>query len=102
MARGTKKTPVFGILCRGGRVWAQIVPDVEARKILPLISKQVEPGLTVCSSTWESYTGVAANGYIHHPVKHQEGEYSDGDENHFNSLESASWRMGIPQTEPRQ
>ncbi len=57
--------------------------------------------MTVCSNTWESYTGVAANSYIHRPVKHQEGEYSDDDENHFNGLESASWRMEIAQTETR-
>ena len=28
--RGTTKTPVFGILCRAGKVWAQVMPDVEA------------------------------------------------------------------------
>ena len=85
--RGTKKRPVFGILCRGGKVWAQIVPDVEARTLLPLITKQVEPGSTVCSDTWKSYTGVAANGYVHRLVKHQEGEYSDSKGNHINGLE---------------
>ncbi len=31
--RGTKKTPVFGILCRGGKMWAEVVPDVEARTL---------------------------------------------------------------------
>ena len=85
--RGTRKTPAFGILCRGGKVWAQIVPDVEARTLLPLITKQVEPGSTVCSDTWKSYTGVAANGYVHRLVKHQEGEYSDSKGNHINGLE---------------
>ena len=44
--------------------------------MLPLITKQVEPGSTVCSDTWKSYTGVAANGYIHRLVEHSEGEYS--------------------------
>jgi transposase-like protein len=39
--RGTSKTPVFGILCRGGKVWAQVVPDVEARTLIPLIDKRV-------------------------------------------------------------
>lgn len=39
--RGTTKTPVFGIMCRGGKVWAQVVPDVEAKTLLPLIDKQV-------------------------------------------------------------
>jgi len=29
--RGRSKTPVFGILGRGGKVWAQVVSGVEAR-----------------------------------------------------------------------
>ena len=63
--RGTSKTSVFGILCRGGKVWAQVVDDVEAITLLPLIFRRVELGSTVCSDTWKSYTGVAANGYVH-------------------------------------
>jgi transposase len=63
--RGTSKTPVFGILSRGGKVWTQVVNDVEAKTLLSLISKWVELGSTICSDTWESYTGVTANGYVH-------------------------------------
>ena len=63
--RGTSKTSVFGILCRGGKVWAQVVDDLEAKTLLLLISRWVELGSTVCSDTWKSYTGVAANGYVH-------------------------------------
>jgi len=37
--RGTSKTPVFGILCWGGKEWAQVVDDVEAKTLLPLISR---------------------------------------------------------------
>lgn len=85
--RGTSKTPVFGILCRGGKVWAQVVPDVEAKTLLPLISRRVEAGSTVCSDTWKSYTGVAAKGYVHRLVKHHAKEYSDGKGNHINGLE---------------
>ena len=85
--RGTSKTPVFGILCRGGKVWAQVVPDVEARTLMPLISRRVEAGSIVCSDTWKSYTGVAAKGYVHRLVKHHKGEHSDSKGNHINGLE---------------
>ena len=85
--RGTSKTHVFGILCRGGKVWVQVVPDVEAKTLLSLISRRVETGSTVCSDTWRSYTGIAANGYVHHLVKHHKGEYSGGKGNHINGLE---------------
>jgi transposase len=39
--RGTSKRPVFGILCRGGKVWAKIVREVEAKTLMPLIKKRV-------------------------------------------------------------
>ena len=32
---GTIKQPVFGILCREGKVWAEIVSDTEARDLQP-------------------------------------------------------------------
>jgi len=36
--RGTKKQPVFGILCCNGTVWAEVVNDVEAGTLQPLIT----------------------------------------------------------------
>lgn len=85
--RGTKKQPVFGILCRNGKVWAEVVDDVEADTLLPLISSKVSPGSIVCSDTWKAYTGVAARGYVHRLVNHGERQYSDGKGNHINGLE---------------
>jgi transposase-like protein len=84
--RGTQKTPVFGILCRGGKVWAEIVPDVEAKTLMPLIKQRVKLGSIVYSDTWKSYTGIAAKGYVHRLVEHGKGEYSDGKGNHINGL----------------
>ena len=52
--RGSSKSPVFGILGRGGNVWAQVVSEVEARTLLPLISRRVELGSTICSGNWKS------------------------------------------------
>ncbi len=75
--RGTSKTPAFGILCRGGLVWAQIVPDVQAHTLLPLLRRRVRRGSIVCSDTWKSYTGIAARGYVHRLVAHGIGQYSD-------------------------
>jgi transposase len=85
--RGTKKTPVFGILCRGGKVWAEVVPDIEAKTLMPLIKQRVKRGSVVYSDTWKSYTGVAAKGYVHRLIEHGKGEYSDGKGSHINGLE---------------
>jgi len=85
--RGTQKTPVFGILCRNGKVWAEVVPDTEAKTLLPLVNQRVRRGSIVCSDTWKSYTGIAAKGYVHRIVHHGKQEYSDGKGNHINGLE---------------
>lgn len=85
--RGTLKTPVFGILCRGGKVWAQVVQDIEAKTLVPLISKRVKRGSVICSDTWKSYTGIAARGYVHRLVYHGKGKYTDKQGNHINGLE---------------
>lgn len=85
--RGTKKQPVFGILCRNGTVWAEVVNDVEAGTLQPLITRQVTPGSVVCSDTWRAYTGIASRGFVHRLVNHGEKQYSDGKGNHINGLE---------------
>jgi transposase len=60
--RGRTKQAVFGILCRGGQVWAEVVPNVEPKTLLPLLRQRVTAGSVVCSDTFISYTGVAARG----------------------------------------
>jgi transposase-like protein len=85
--RGTSKQPVFGILCRNGQGWAEIVENVDESTLLPLIAQKVEPGSTICSDTWKAYTGIAARGYVHRLVNQGEGNYSDGKGNHINGME---------------
>lgn len=85
--RGTSKQPVFGIYCRDGKVWAEIVDDVEAETLQPLIKKRVKKGSVINSDTWRGYTGIAAYGYVHRLVKHNEGEYSNSKGTHINGLE---------------
>ena len=85
--RGTFKQPLFGILCRKGKVWAKVVDDVESQTLQPLIEKQVKKGSTVCSDSWRGYTGIATKGYVHRLVRHEKQEYSDGKGNHINGLE---------------
>lgn len=84
---GTVKQPVFGILCRGGKIFAEIVSGIEAKDLHPLIEKQVKKGSTVCSDTWRGYTGLAAKGYVHRLVDHGKNQYSDKKGNHINGLE---------------
>jgi len=84
---GTSKQPVFGILCRGGQVWAECVPNVEAKALQPLIERRVQKGSIVCSDTWRGYTGIAFKGYVHRLIKHAERQYTDHAGGHINGLE---------------
>lgn len=84
---GTIKQPVFGILCRGGKVWARVIDNTEAENLQPLIERQVKKGSIICSDTWRGYTGIAAKGYVHRPVNQSKKEYSDQKGNHINGLE---------------
>lgn len=83
---GTTKQPVFGILCRSGKVFARLVDDTEARDLIPIITKKVKVGSRICSDTYRSYTGLAAAGYVHRTVEHRIKEYVIG-KNHINGLE---------------
>jgi transposase len=85
--RGNNKQPVFGILCRNGQIWAELIDGVEAKDLQPRIEKQVKKGAIVCSDTWRGYTGIATKGYVHRLVNHGKHEYSDGKGNHINGLE---------------
>lgn len=86
--RGTTlKTPVFGILCRSGQVWAQVVPNISRQTLQTLIRHRVHPGSIVCSDTLGGYTGIAAKGYVHRLVAHGQGHYRSGPGTHINGLE---------------
>jgi len=85
--RGTMKAAVFGIRCRSGQVWAEVVPDLDANTLMASIRAHVAAGSVVCSDELRSYTGVAAQGYVHRLVRHCDGQYSDGRGTHINGLE---------------
>lgn len=84
---GTIKQSVFGILCRTGKIYTEIVPDTEAKDWQPLILRQVKKGSTIWSDGWRAYTGLAAKGYLHRLRDDQAKEYSNKKGSHINSLE---------------
>ena len=84
---GTTKQPVFGILCRGGKVWAELIEKTEAENLQPIIERKGRHGSIVCSDTWRGYTGIAEKGYVHRMVEHSKNECSDKKGNHINGLE---------------
>lgn len=84
--RSTKtKKPVFGMLQREGHVVAQVVPDVTAATLLPIIEETVEAGTTVVTDEYQVYRKLAET-YTHEYVQHSAKEYVNGLA-HTNGLE---------------
>lgn len=66
---GSGKTPVLGLREHGGRVRAEVVPDVKRRALLPAVTESVEAGSTVYTDANRAYIGLGAH-YSHETVDH--------------------------------
>ena len=85
-ARG--KTPVFGILQRGGKVYTEIVPDCAKATLQGIIRGRVSPDSVIHSDYWRGYNGLVDLGYKkHYRVHHGTNEFAKG-KCHINGIES--------------
>ena len=85
-ARG--KTPVFGMLKRGDKVYTQIVKNCSISELLPIIKGRTDTGAIIYSDGFKSYDGLVNYGYKrHYRVKHGENEFALG-HNHINVIEN--------------
>lgn len=83
-----RKTIVFGILKRNGKVYTQIVPSAEAVVLLRIIKQKVRKGSTIHSDGWTSYDGLVDLGYRkHYRVFHGKNEFARG-RSHINGIEN--------------
>jgi transposase len=79
--QGDTKTPVFGMVERGGRVIACVTPDAKAATLFPIIEEKILPNSIVYSDEYSTYDRLATpqNGYVHRRIKHAEKIYVMGD-----------------------
>lgn len=70
------KTIVLGMVERGGRVQAQVIPNVRKTTLRDAVLRNVEPGSTVSTDELMSYGLLTDDGYLHGVVKHGQKEYS--------------------------
>lgn len=82
---GKTKTPVVGIIERGGELRAEIVPNTNRKHLQAFIDKHLETGAKINTDEWKGYNGLNKM-YDHSFVKHNTGEYVQGDV-HTNTLE---------------
>lgn len=81
------KTPVFGILKRGGKVYVNIVKNCSKKSLMPIIEGKILEGSTIHTDGWKSYDGLILNGYDHYRVYHSHDEFVRG-KSHVNGIES--------------
>ena len=85
--RGSEnKTPVFGMIERGGDLRSLPVKSVNRKTLEPVIHKNVREGSTIMSDEWRAYNGLAEY-YTHHRIGHLKKEYVRG-EVHTNNIEN--------------
>lgn len=74
-----------------GEIRTQVIPNVEAETIKPMVDKWIQPGSMVITDEWRSYSSLKKD-YFHITVNHSEGQYangafsSNGVENYFSIL----------------
>lgn len=80
------KTPVIGVLERGGSIIAKTASDTSARTIIPNIEKHVLPQSTVMTDEYKPYYRLRHADFKHEIVNHAAKEYVRG-MCHTNSIE---------------
>ena len=82
------KTPVFGILQRGGKVYTEIVSDCAKKTLQAIIRGKVDPESVIHSDQWRGYNGLVDMGYKkHYRIRHGNDEFANG-KKHINGIES--------------
>jgi transposase len=70
------KTCVVGLVERGGRMVARVVPNARTVSLRPVVLETVAAGTTVSTDELRSYGLLTKDGYRHGRVNHAKGEYA--------------------------
>lgn len=82
------KTIVFGIYKRNGKVYTEIVPNVQQKTLQAIIHGRVNIETIIHSDSWRGYNGLVDIGYPKHfRVNHSANEFATADSN-INGIES--------------
>ncbi len=88
----SKKTPVLGMVERGGKVMTHVVPDAKVTTIMPIIKEHVEDGSEVSTDQAHAYRRMNRIGYKHGWVNHAAKEWVRG-ETHTQTIEGFWGRL---------
>ena len=83
-----KKTVVFGLYKRDGKVYTEVIKHADAPTIQRIIRGRADIESIIHTDGWKGYDGLVDLGYEKHfRVKHNLNEFSDGAGNHINGIE---------------
>lgn len=71
------KTPVFGIMQKGGKIYTEVVPDTKSTTLKPIIKQLVKDGAIIVTDEWLGYSGLSRD-YDHIVINHNTKEYVRG------------------------
>jgi transposase len=80
------KVPVFGLLKRGGKVYACVVPDTKASTLKAIITNKIKPDSVVYTDSYRSYNVLDVSEFKHYRINHSE-LFADK-HNHINGIEN--------------
>ncbi len=80
------KVPVFGLLKRGGKVYAAMVDDTKSRTLMPVIRRKIQPDSIVYTDSYRSYNVLDVSEFKHYRINHSE-LFADKT-NHINGIEN--------------
>jgi transposase-like protein len=84
--RGGNKTPVFGMVERGGQVVARSMPGLNKEAVLETVRARTLPASMIYTDEYSVYRSLGKEGYRHSRIKHGARIYVDGDV-HTNTIE---------------
>lgn len=96
------KTPVFGILKRGGKVYTKIIPDAKSATLMPIMQEKIAPDSIVYTDTFKSYNVLDVSEFKHYRINHSvlfanKGNHINGIENFWNQAKRHLRKFnGIP------
>ena len=80
------KVPVFGLLKRNGKVYAQVIPDAKAETLMPIIRDKIRPDSIIYSDTFRSYNALDVSEFKHYRINHS--KVFALKQNHINGIEN--------------
>lgn len=80
------KTPVLGMIERGGNLITVVVPDTKQHTVEPIVHAHIEKGANVYTDEWHAYNNLGEH-YLHSRVNHSAKEYVN-EMTHTNGIEN--------------